>query len=34
MEDLNEQQRPLAEEILKISSVGIGGPYNALLAAK
>jgi 4-carboxymuconolactone decarboxylase len=31
MEDLNEQQRPLAEEIMKISSVGIGGPYNALL---
>ena len=31
MEDLNEQQRPLAEEIIKISSVGIGGPYNALL---
>jgi 4-carboxymuconolactone decarboxylase len=31
MEDLNEQQRPLAEEIVKISSVGIGGPYNALL---
>jgi len=31
MEDLNEQQRPLAEEIFKISSVGIGGPYNALL---
>jgi len=31
MEDLDEQQRPLAEEILKISSVGIGGPYNALL---
>ena len=31
MEDLNAQQRPLADEILKISSVGIGGPYNALL---
>jgi 4-carboxymuconolactone decarboxylase len=31
MEDLNEQQRPLAEEIMKISSLGIGGPYNALL---
>jgi 4-carboxymuconolactone decarboxylase len=31
LEDLNEQQRPLAEEIMKISSVGIGGPYNALL---
>jgi 4-carboxymuconolactone decarboxylase len=31
MEDLNAQQRPLAEEIMKISSVGIGGPYNPLL---
>jgi 4-carboxymuconolactone decarboxylase len=31
MQELNEQQRPLAEEIMKISSVGIGGPYNALL---
>jgi 4-carboxymuconolactone decarboxylase len=31
MENLNDQQRPLAEEIMKISSVGIGGPYNALL---
>jgi 4-carboxymuconolactone decarboxylase len=31
IEDLNEQQRSLAEEIMKISSVGIGGPYNALL---
>jgi 4-carboxymuconolactone decarboxylase len=31
MEDLNEQQRPLAEAIMKISSVGIGGPYNTLL---
>jgi len=31
MEDLNDQQRPLAEAIMKISSVGIGGPYNPLL---
>jgi 4-carboxymuconolactone decarboxylase len=31
IEDLNEQQRALAEEIMKISSVGLGGPYNALL---
>jgi 4-carboxymuconolactone decarboxylase len=31
MEELNEQQRALAAEIMKISSVGIGGPYNALL---
>jgi 4-carboxymuconolactone decarboxylase len=30
-ERLNDQQRPLAEEIMKISSVGIGGPYNVLL---
>ena len=31
MEQLNDQQRPLAEKIMKISSVGIGGPYNPLL---
>jgi 4-carboxymuconolactone decarboxylase len=31
VEQLNEQQRPLADAILKVSSVGIGGPYNALL---
>jgi 4-carboxymuconolactone decarboxylase len=31
MEQLNSQQRALAEEILKVSSAGIGGPYNALL---
>jgi len=28
---LNPQQRALADEILKVSSVGLGGPYNALL---
>jgi 4-carboxymuconolactone decarboxylase len=31
VEQLTEQQRPLAEAILKVSSVGLGGPYNALL---
>ena len=31
VEHLNDQQRPLAEAILKVSSVGLGGPYNALL---
>jgi 4-carboxymuconolactone decarboxylase len=31
LEQLNDQQRPLAEQILKISSSGLGGPYNALL---
>jgi 4-carboxymuconolactone decarboxylase len=31
VEQLSEQQRPLAEEILKVSSVGLGGPYNPLL---
>src|SRR5688572_26045336 len=31
LEQLNDQQRPLAEEILKVSSVGLAGPYNALL---
>ncbi len=31
LEQLNEQQRVLAQEILKVSSVGLGGPYNPLL---
>jgi 4-carboxymuconolactone decarboxylase len=31
LEQLNDQQRPVAEEILKVSSVGLGGPYNPLL---
>ena len=31
LEQLNAQQKALAEEILKVSSVGLGGPYNALL---
>ena len=31
MEQLNEYQRPLGEQIMKVSSVGLGGPYNPLL---
>ena len=31
MEQLTDAQRPLAEEIMKVSSVGLGGPYNPLL---
>jgi 4-carboxymuconolactone decarboxylase len=31
MEQLNDQQRPLAEKIVKISSVGLAGPYNPML---
>jgi 4-carboxymuconolactone decarboxylase len=31
VEQLSEQQKPLAEQILKVSSVGLGGPYNPLL---
>ncbi len=30
-EQLNPYQRPLGEQILKVSSVGLGGPYNPLL---
>src|ERR1043166_1745800 len=30
-ETLTDTQRPLAEQIMKISRVGIAGPYNALL---
>ena len=31
MQQLNEQQRPLGEQVMKVSSVGLGGPYNSLL---
>ncbi|MEO8248453.1 MAG: carboxymuconolactone decarboxylase family protein [Burkholderiales bacterium] len=29
--DLHEFQRPLAEQIMKVSSIGLQGPYNPLL---
>ncbi len=31
MEQLDAAQKPLGEQIMKISSTGIGGPYNAML---
>jgi len=31
MDQLDDAQRPLGDKIMTISSVGIGGPYNALL---
>jgi 4-carboxymuconolactone decarboxylase len=31
IDQLNDAQRPLGEQIMKISSVGIGGPYNPLM---
>jgi 4-carboxymuconolactone decarboxylase len=31
MPQLNDQQRPLGEAIMKISGVGIAGPYNPML---
>lgn len=31
MDQLSDQQKPLGEEIMKVSSVGLGGPYNPLL---
>jgi len=31
MDQLSEQQRPLGEQVMKVSSVGLGGPYNSLL---
>src|ERR1700759_1133127 len=30
-DQLNEAQKPLAAQVMKVSSVGIGGPYNLLL---
>ena len=31
MEQLTPQQKPLGEDVMRISSVGLGGPYNILL---
>jgi len=31
LEQLNDQQRPLADEILKVASIGIAGPFNMML---
>ena len=31
IDQLSDAQRPLGEQIMKISSVGIGGPYNPLM---
>ena len=31
MDQLTAEQRPLAEKIMKVSSVGISGPYNSML---
>src|SRR5271156_2437882 len=31
LEQLNDQQRPLADEILKVAGIGISGPFNMLL---
>jgi 4-carboxymuconolactone decarboxylase len=31
LEELSDEQRPLGEQIMKVSSVGLGGPYNTLL---
>ena len=31
MEQLDAKQKPLGEQIVKVSSVGLGGPYNPLL---
>jgi 4-carboxymuconolactone decarboxylase len=31
MEQLNEAQKSLGEQVMKISSVGLGGPYNPMM---
>jgi 4-carboxymuconolactone decarboxylase len=31
MEQLNDKQKPLGEQVMKVSSVGIGGPYNPMM---
>jgi 4-carboxymuconolactone decarboxylase len=31
LEQLNDQQRPFADEVMKVSSIGISGPFNMML---
>src|SRR6266849_2086862 len=31
MDKLDEKQKPLGEQIMKVSSVGLGGPYNPMI---
>src|SRR5438552_11296556 len=31
MDQLNDKQKPLGEQIMKVSSVGLAGPYNPML---
>ena len=31
MDQLDEKQKPLGEQIMKVSSVGLGGPYNPMM---
>jgi 4-carboxymuconolactone decarboxylase len=31
LDQLDDRQKPLGEQIMKVSSVGLGGPYNPLL---
>jgi 4-carboxymuconolactone decarboxylase len=31
MDQLDDKQKPLGEQIMKVSSVGIGGPYNPMI---
>ncbi|GAC1501856.1 MAG: carboxymuconolactone decarboxylase [Bradyrhizobium sp.] len=31
MDQLDEKQKPLGEQVMKVSSIGIGGPYNPML---
>jgi 4-carboxymuconolactone decarboxylase len=31
MEQLTDQQRPLGEQVMKVSSVGLAGPYNPMM---
>ena len=31
MDQLTDKQKPLGEQIMKVSSVGLGGPYNPML---
>ena len=31
MDQLGDRQKPLGEQVMKVSSVGLGGPYNPLM---
>jgi 4-carboxymuconolactone decarboxylase len=34
MDQLDEKQKPLGEQVMKVSSVGLAGPYNPMMRSR